>query len=176
MNEAENFQDDLSIFDELVNKSDEELKKEFREMKEREAKFASKKLEDLTDEEFFEVIEEGEWQKFWTHENVEEKQTEQACESSQKEQQNEQAGPSSCKSREHIFEFTPGSQPSFNLGFDSPLVGSKPSKEKEPNDEEKEYRCLQSPYMYEKVSTTEELTDDEILLSRSIFCMQGNEA
>ena len=176
MNEAEYFQDDLSIFDELLDKTDEELKKEFREMKEKEAKLASKKLEDLTDEEFFEVIEEAEWQNFCNQENVEEKQTEQAGESSQKEQQNEHAGPSSCKSREHVFEFTPGSQPTFNLGFDSPLVGSKPSKEREPNDEEKEYRCLQSPYMYEKVSTTEELTDDEILLARSIFCMQGNEA
>ena len=35
MNEAEYFQDDLSIFDELLDKTDEELKNEFREMKKR---------------------------------------------------------------------------------------------------------------------------------------------
>lgn len=90
-------------------------------MKEKEAKLASKKVEDLTDEEFFEAFKDSEWQTFGNEKNVEEKQTEQAGESSQKEKEKEQAGPSSCQSREHIFEFTPGgSQPSFNLGFDTP--------------------------------------------------------
>ncbi|PWA69335.1 hypothetical protein CTI12_AA309800 [Artemisia annua] len=59
-------------------------------------------------------------------------------------------GAYSGKSKEHNFEFTPGSQPTFDLGFDSPVAVSKPSKKTESNDEEKEYRCLQSPYMYEK--------------------------
>ncbi|PWA37596.1 hypothetical protein CTI12_AA587400 [Artemisia annua] len=66
LNEGEKIQyemkpiDDISIYDELLDKTDEELKKEYREMKEKEAKSASKKLEDLTDEEFFEVFKEAE--------------------------------------------------------------------------------------------------------------------
>ncbi|PWA35735.1 hypothetical protein CTI12_AA606230 [Artemisia annua] len=125
MNEGEKIQDqmkpkdDVSIFDELLDKTDEELKKEYKEMKEKEAKSAAKKLEELTDEEFLEVFQDAEWQKFGNQKNVEEKQKEQAGESSQKEKEKEEAGPSSCKSREQIFEFTLGSQPSFNLGFDT---------------------------------------------------------
>ncbi|PWA84398.1 hypothetical protein CTI12_AA160090 [Artemisia annua] len=118
-----------------------------------------------------EVMMEAESQK-----SVGKSQKEQPATSSQNQQQNVQTGASSGKSKEHNFEFTPGSQPTFDLGFDSPVAVSKPSKKTESNDEEKEYRCLQSPYMYEKVSTTKELTDDEILLARSIFCMQGDEA
>ena len=182
MNEGEKIQDQMkskddgSIFEELVDIPDEVFEKRLQEIRKKEANLASKNVEDLTDEEFFEVFQEALFQEFGNQKNVEEKHTEKAGESSQKEQQNEQAGPSSCKSREHIYEFTPGSQPSFNLGFDSPVVVSKPSKERESNDDEKEHRCLQSPYMYERVSTSEELTDDEVLLARSIFCMQGNEA
>ncbi|PWA59440.1 hypothetical protein CTI12_AA391600 [Artemisia annua] len=137
------------------------------------------KLEDLTDEEFFEVFQDAEWKSFGNQKNVEEKHTEQTGVSSQKEKENEEAGPSSCKSREHSFEFTPeGSQPSFNLGFDTPEEESKPFKktESDSDDEEKQSRCLQSPYLYKRVSTTEEITKDEILLARSIFCMQGEEA
>ena len=171
------FWDDASIFDELLNKSDEQIKNEFREMKEKEAKLASKKLEDLTDEEFFEAFKDSECQTFGNEKNVKEKQTEEAGESSQKLKEKEQEGPSSCQSREHIFVFTPGgSQPSFNLGFDTPEEQLKPFKKTESNDEETQYRCLQSPYINEKVSTTEEPTDDELLLARSIFSMQGNEA
>ncbi|PWA93202.1 hypothetical protein CTI12_AA073650 [Artemisia annua] len=146
-------------------------------MKEKEAKSASKKLEDLTDEEFFEVFQEAEWEKFGNQKNVEDKQKEQADESSQKEKEKEEAGLSSCKSRKHSFEFTPGgSQPSFNLRFDTPDEQSKKFKKTESNEEENQYRLLESPYINEKVSTTEELTKDEILLARSIFSMQGNEA
>ena len=145
-------QDDASIFDELIDKTDEELKKEFREMKEKEAKLAPKKLEELTDEEFFELFKEAKSQKFGNQKNVEEKQ---------KEKEKEEADPSSCKSREHSFEFTPGgSQPSFNLGFDTPEEESKEFKKKGSNEEEKEYRLLESPYINEKVSTTEELTEE----------------
>ncbi|PWA80133.1 hypothetical protein CTI12_AA197910 [Artemisia annua] len=169
--------DDVSIFDEIVNKTDEELKKEYREMKEKEEKSAPKKLEDLTDEEFLEVFQEAEWKKFENQTNVEEIQKEQAGESSQKEKEKEEAGPSSCNSREHSFEFTPGgSQPSFNLGFDTPEEQSKKFNKAESNEEKKQNRLLESPYINEKVSTTEELTEDEILLARSIFSMQGNEA
>ena len=169
--------DDVSIFDEIVNKTDEELKKEYREMKEKEAKSAPKKLEDLTDEEFLEVFQEAEWKKFENQTNVEEIQKEQAGESSQKEKEKEEAGPSSCNSREHSFELTPGgSQLSFNLGFDTPEEQSKKFNKAESNEEKKQNRLLESPYINEKVSTTEELTEDEILLARSIFSMQGNEA
>ncbi|PWA98804.1 hypothetical protein CTI12_AA008530 [Artemisia annua] len=146
-------------------------------MKEKEAKSASKKLEDLNDDEFLELFQEAEWEKFGNKSNVEEKQKEQTGESSQKEKEKEEASPSSCKNKEHSFEFTPGgSQPSFNLGFDTPEEESKKFNKTESNEEKKQYRLLESPYINEKVSTTEELTEDEILLARSIFSMQGNEA
>lgn len=163
------------IFEELAKKTDEELQKELKEAREKQAKLASNKLDELTDEEIFASVPDHEWEKFDTQKKEEEKQTDKATEQSSQKEKEKEEGPTSYKSREHIYEFTPGSAPSFNLGFDTPEEESTP-KGSDKDDEDKLSRCLQSPYLYKRISTTEEITKDEILLARSIFCMQGDEA
>ena len=108
----------------------------------------------------------------------------------QEEKDKEKIGPST---QSPSVPFIPGSQPTFDLGFDfgSPEVQSKAfqqqhsddEKTKKKDEEEKMQKrktkpsiYLKSPYNKTKVKVEDNLTDDEKLLANSIFSMQGEEA
>lgn len=118
---------------------------------------------------------------------VEQRENEKQAKAAE-EKQTELIGPST---QSPSVPFIPGSQPTFDLGFDSPEVQSKAFKQQHSDDEETRKKdeekkmekrktkpsvYLQSPYIKKKVKVEDKLTDDEKLLGRSIFSMQGEEA
>ena len=153
-------------------------------------------LTDLTDSQILKAVEENEKkqqeEELYTKilkdcDRMVEQRNKEKQEKTQQEKETEKIGPST---QSPSVPFIPGSQPTFDLGFDfgSPEVQSNAFQKQQSDDEQtrknneeqimkkrkiKPSVYLQSPYIKKKVKVEDKLTDDEKLLGRSIFSMQG---